>query len=54
MADFCDGELGRIERTMKEVPDFDKRHVDKEERDCPCCKYWQKRSCTLDKCPYFD
>lgn len=54
MTDFCDGELGKIERMMKEVPNFDKRYVHKAERDCPYCRHWLKNRCSLDKCSYFD
>ena len=54
MTDFCDGELGKIERMMKEVPNFDKHYAHKAERDCPYCRHWLKNHCSLDKCTYFD
>jgi len=54
MTNFCEGELRKIERMMKEVPNFDKRIVPDKERDCMKCRYWNDEKCTMAKCPYFD
>ena len=54
MTDFCDGELGKLERMMKEVPNFDKRYIHTAERDCPYCRHWKNNRFSADKCPYFD
>ena len=53
---FCDGELGELERMMKEVPNFGKKFITLKDRDCPCCLHWdqKKRECRLEECPYFD
>lgn len=43
-----------LNRMMREIPNFDKRIIMEEERECPLCKYWDDNKCCVSECPYFD